>query len=94
MAAIRELMEECGDVDVEEMVYLGSCRIDDWRYRNSADSVITHFYACNMVGGEPVANDDIAEIRWFDVDRLSADTFVPEHRVLFGILEEFLQDQE
>jgi bifunctional NMN adenylyltransferase/nudix hydrolase len=93
MAAIRELMEECGDVDVEELIYLGSCKIDDWRYRNSSDGVMTHLYACTLVDGEPEASDDIAEIKWFDVGRLQAELFVHEHRPLLEMLQEYLQER-
>ena len=89
MAALRELGEECGDIEVAELTYLGSCRIDDWRYRGSMDTIMTHLYACLLVDGEPVASDDIAELRWFEVEKLRATHFVPEHQPLFELLEEF-----
>lgn len=92
MAAIRELMEECGEVEVEELTYLGSCKIDDWRYRGSMDSIMTHFYTCVITDGEPEPNDDISELRWFDVQKINAETFVPEHRPLFEMLVEYLAD--
>lgn len=93
-AALRELGEECGDIEVEELVYLGSCRIDDWRYRGSWDSIMTHLYACDLSGGEPEPNDDIAELRWFDVKKLQPDVFVPEHRELWEILKEYLEEEK
>lgn len=93
MAALRELGEECGDIEVAELTYLGSCRIDDWRYRDSMDTVITHLYACVLTDGDPEPNDDIAELRWFEVDKLRAGHFVPEHQPLFEMLEEFWQEE-
>ncbi len=93
-AAIRELGEECGEIMVEDLMYIGSARINDWRYQDSMDTIMTHIFVCEFVGGEPTANDDIAEVRWFDVTRLTEDVFIPEHRVLFQYLEEFLSDSD
>lgn len=94
MAAVRELMEECGDIEVSNLIYLGSCRIDDWRYRDSMDSIMTHLYACVLEKGVPEASDDIAELRWFETERLLEDLFVPEHRPLYHLLTAFLQEDE
>lgn len=93
MAALRELGEECGDIEVAELTYLGSSRIDDWRYRDSMDTVITHLYACILTDGEPEPNDDIAELRWFEVDKLRASHFVAEHQPLFELLQGFWQEE-
>ncbi|MBK6932623.1 MAG: NUDIX domain-containing protein [Saprospirales bacterium] len=93
MAALRELGEECGNIDVAELTYLGSCRIDDWRYHGSSDTIMTHLYACILVDGEPVASDDVAELRWFEMEKLNAGHFVPEHQPLFEMLEEFWQEE-
>lgn len=93
MAALRELGEECGDIEVAELTYLGSARINDWRYLGSMDTIITHLYACILVDGEPEANDDISELRWFDVEKLRESHFVAEHQPLFELLEEFWQEE-
>lgn len=92
MAAIRELMEECGDIQVDNLIYLGSAQVDDWRYRNAIDGIITHLYACTYVQGEPEASDDIAEVKWFPVKKLREDTFVQEHRALWLMLKSFLEE--
>lgn len=91
MAALRELMEECGEIQVQEMVYLGSYNIDDWRYRFSMDTVMTHFYLVHWEEGEPQAQDDIAEVRWFELPRLRAEQFVLEHQPLFEVLKELAE---
>lgn len=91
-AAIRELIEECGEIEVDNLIYLGSTRIHDWRYRHSADSIITHLYACTLTDGEPEANDDIAEVKWFEISKVREDMFVPEHRALWLMLREFLNE--
>jgi bifunctional NMN adenylyltransferase/nudix hydrolase len=92
MAAIRELMEECGDIDVVDMVYIGSCKVDDWRYRDSMDGIITHLYSCVLESGTPEASDDISELRWMDVHKLNEELFVNEHKPLFYLLDEYIKD--
>lgn len=92
-AAMRELGEECGELEIDELTYLGSSRIADWRYQGSWDGVITHLYTCVLTDGEPEAGDDIVEVRWFDVAKINVDLFVQEHRVLWGILEEYLEEE-
>lgn len=94
VAAIRELMEECGEIIVDHLMYLGSAKIQDWRYRDSADGIITHLYACTLEEGEPVAGDDIAEVKWFDVAKLREDMFVTEHKTLWQMLHAFLEEQQ
>jgi bifunctional NMN adenylyltransferase/nudix hydrolase len=94
LAALRELYEECGPVQVEDFVYIGSTLIDDWRYRDSIDKIITHFYICSYIEGTAIANDDIAEVKWWDINRLTADHFVYEHRPLFEMLQGFLDELE
>lgn len=69
-AATRELREECGAVETTPMQYLGSCRMDDWRYRSEKDKIMTTLYACTLIAGEPKANDDLAELQWFDTSAL------------------------
>jgi bifunctional NMN adenylyltransferase/nudix hydrolase len=89
-AAVRELLEECGEIEIDDLMYLGSCQLDDWRYRNSADRVMTHFFVCHFVKGEVEAMDDIAELRWIDVSKIQEDLFVPEHRPLYHLLITYL----
>lgn len=93
-AALRELGEECGSITIDSLHYLGSSRIDDWRYRGSRDGVMTHLYSCTLIDGDPEPSDDIAELRWFEVSKLNAEYFVPEHRVLWAMLEAYLKDED
>jgi bifunctional NMN adenylyltransferase/nudix hydrolase len=93
-AALRELGEECGELTITNLMYLGSSRINDWRYLHSQDSVMTHLYICDLEEGEPEPDDDIAELRWVEVNRLTEDYFVPEHRVLWEMLTEWFQEEE
>lgn len=92
-AALRELGEECGELTIEDLTYIGSCRIDDWRYRNSWDTVMTHLYVCVLSDGDPQPNDDIAELRWFEVKKLSEESFIHEHKPLWEMLKTFLEEE-
>jgi len=89
-AAKRELSEECGSIETGNMIYLGSARIDDWRYRSEADKIITTFFKTNLLFGEPAAGDDLAEVQWFNIDELKIminnNQIAKEHFVLVNML--------
>lgn len=89
-AALRELHEECGQLQVSNMVYETSRRIDDWRYRNETDKIITLLFSCDYIAGELTAQDDIAELRWFKLtevtDMIKNNSVSPEHREMLSLL--------
>jgi len=66
-AAIRELREEAGKVNVENLKYAMSAKIDDWRYRSEVDKIITNVFTCDYKSGELSPQDDICELGWFPV---------------------------
>lgn len=86
-AALREALEECGDLELTQPRYVGSRRVDDWRYRRSEDSICTTLFAVVCTGGTPQAQDDIEALRWFDLNELSAEDFVTEHQPLYNLLK-------
>lgn len=94
MAVLREVTEECGVMDLQDLIYLGSFKIDDWRYRGSADTVMSHFYTCTHVEGEPAAGDDLQKVEWFPIERLRAEQFIPEHRPLWESLQVWIQEEK
>ena len=73
-AAAREVREETG-LDVEVGAVLITAVIGDGRFR-------VQDFAARVVGGDLVAGDDAAEVRWVDVDQLSSMELSP------GLLEE------
>lgn len=91
-AAKRELTEECGDLETTKMVYETSRKINDWRYRNEADKIITLLFSCDYLSGEPSAQDDIAELGWFklaDLPKMIIDGLISNgHIELFNLLLE------
>ena len=64
-AAYREVREETG-LHLSVVKYLTSSAIEDWRYAKEASGITTSFYVGEYVGGDPVAGDDVEEVRWFN----------------------------
>jgi bifunctional NMN adenylyltransferase/nudix hydrolase len=89
-AALRELREEAGDIEVTQPVYEGSYRVDDWRYRNETDKIITTLFSADFISGEPKGSDDIIEVKWFplsDLPRMITQNLTTTtHHVLFDAL--------
>jgi bifunctional NMN adenylyltransferase/nudix hydrolase len=88
--AKREVAEETGGIEVSNMTYIGSCKIDDWRYKKEKDSIKTAFFICNYVFGSPVGSDDVCECKWFKISELNEATVVSGHLVLVKMLGNFL----
>ncbi len=77
-AAKRELTEECGPIEITEMNYEKSIRVNDWRYRSEADKIITCLFSTDFISGEPKGSDDVAEVRWFKLNEVS--TMIQEEK--------------
>lgn len=90
MAARRELSEECGDIEVQGMQYIGSARINDWRYKNETDKIISLFFKTKFIFGTPKASDDLAALSWFPLSELQSmkeqNKITSEHHVLIDLL--------
>lgn len=89
-AARRELCEECGDIETGTMQYIGSAKIDDWRYRTEEDKVITLLFATDLLYGRPQTADDLVEVEWAAVADLpgmmDAGKIAAEHHPLLRMI--------
>jgi len=89
-SAARELREECGDLLTGKMEYITTAKIDDWRYRDEADKIISTFYCTNYEGGEAEGSDDLAAVKWVPIAQLqtmmAAGEIAAEHFVLVNAL--------
>jgi len=69
-AGKRELYEETG-ITASELQYMGSFKINDWRYRGTKDGIITSLFLTKVEENVAFsASDDIAELKWFDINNL------------------------
>lgn len=104
--AKREVMEE-SHIELSEPVYLFSTIVNDWRYRRSRDKIKTTLWIGDRIGGDPYPDDDIVEIRSFDMDEFiweegtapldetvlkNQDMLVKGHRPLMLKLVDYLQN--
>ncbi len=87
-AAKRELYEETGLTCEGSMVYLGSFQVGDWRNYGTGLSTFTALFECLAPMGMAQARDDLDEIKWFPIDRETANLIVSEHAPLYSTLLE------
>ena len=83
--AKREAYEETG-LDINSLQYIGSTRINDWRYREVPDKIKTLVFIGWTSSSRATAKDDIANAQWFTLDSLSEDMIVSAHKKIFQML--------
>jgi NADH pyrophosphatase NudC (nudix superfamily) len=86
-AVKREVREEVGDIEIDDIKYVCSIRVDDYRYRKSQRKIMTALFEVIYIYGPIKAGDDLEEIRWQDIEGLT-DCLVEEHKPL---AEAFIQ---
>lgn len=80
-AARREVREEV-DVALEQLDYIGSYPIPDWRYAKDLDAgIVTAFFLGWASNLSKKAGDDIETATWFDVEQMPL--LEVEHEVLY-----------
>lgn len=88
----REVFEETSGIEIGGIDYVGSARIDDWRYRDSKDAITTAFFKATYVFGAPKPKDDIVALKWVPLARLM-EVLVDEHKPLGELLVASLNDR-
>ncbi len=83
--ARREVQEEA-HIAITDPQYVGSFLVDDWRFRREVDKIKTLLFRAKLLSGSPRPDDDIAEVRWFDIDTLNLRDIVPNHREMIEAL--------
>lgn len=89
-AAKRELREETG-VEPGDPVYIGSFRIDDYRYRKAADSIMTALFVVPICWGDPKAADDIDSVAWEPIDDETRLQMLPHYVPLFDAVQNYME---
>ena len=92
-AAKREFAEEAGGAEIEIEEYVGSFRVDDWRYRNERDKIMTTLFKAKYIFGALKASDDISELKWFKVKDMDLLQIVEEHRTMMVVLLQKAQQE-
>lgn len=92
-AAERESSEETGGIIVGEPQYIGSMRIDDFRYLGTADGIMTSIFRAPCISGTPKATDDLSDIGWFkpqDVEGLLVEN---HHKIWLKVKHRFIKQE-
>lgn len=85
-AVRREVHEESG-LEVGDVKFICSQKINDWRYKGMSDrGIMTHFYECKYVFGGPQPSDDICALKWFPISQETLSEVLPGHQGLFKAL--------
>jgi bifunctional NMN adenylyltransferase/nudix hydrolase len=85
----REVREEAGDIEIDDLRYIGSAKIDDWRYMRTSDGIMSTFFVATYIFGHAKGGDDIQDVSWVpwqDVDALLVD----EHKQFGRMLDAYL----
>ena len=84
LAAKREFYEETSGSEIDELKYIASGQIKDWRYYKSQSGIMTTLFLGKFIFGTCKPSDDIALLHWlnpFEID-IEKD-IMEEHRELF-----------
>lgn len=94
--AAREIREETG-LEIGDLRYVRSFKVDDWRYRKEIDKIFTSLFVCKYVYGGLRADDDVHRAEWFPIDMEDPDKMIgimiPEHRILMSGLIAHLEKE-
>ncbi len=80
-AAVREASEELGGIKLDAVEYVDSMRVNDFRYRDEKDGVMTDLFIATHTWGRAVASDDLDAIGYFPVEELE-ERLIPCHQPL------------
>ncbi len=79
--ARREVEEET-NLAITDPIYVGSFKINDWRYRGERDKIKTILFKAKKQFGDARGGDDLPEIKWHEVETLVDSDIMPNHREL------------
>jgi ADP-ribose pyrophosphatase YjhB (NUDIX family) len=87
-AAKREITEEVPGIEVAKPVYIGSLKVNDDRYKDDKDKIVSAVFVFPYVYGAIRAGDDIHEVQWFNIDTIRLESLISPHK---AILDMFLK---
>jgi bifunctional NMN adenylyltransferase/nudix hydrolase len=93
-AAMREAHEEVPGIEISKPEYIGSHKIDDWRWKKEQDRVITSLFLSNYLWGSARAGDDLNEVEWFVLNETNECIVNVAHQPLYKILRAYIERNE
>lgn len=88
-AARREVFEEAPNVEISDLRYLGSRRVDDFRYRGSEDGIMSAVFVSAFVFGLARAGDDLDDLVWVPLNEVHR-RIIKNHLTLWDLVEDDL----
>lgn len=85
-AARREFSEETNMCEINNLEYVTSILVKDWRYSNEKSDIITTLFKGTFTFGSPRPMDDIEALKWFELNEKVMDDMVEEHLPLMDKL--------
>jgi bifunctional NMN adenylyltransferase/nudix hydrolase len=97
-AAQREYREETTG-EINNLKYILSHKVDDWRYRKSKDGIMTTLFLGYHFMGPTKASDDIAEVKWFPISDFTDPDVIkrrimPEHQEMMAKFVQKVYEQQ
>lgn len=84
-----EVSQESGlDIRPENVMYIGSCYVPDWRWAAEQDKVKTLVFVCEATTLGAKAKDDISEVRWFPIQKVTEGLLTPVHHPILKLVQE------
>lgn len=83
---IREFNEETGKGVIGNLKYVTNMVIDDVRYRHEQDAILTTLFVGDYISGDLTPEDDISELKWFEITPSLLQEINPIHRALYTSL--------
>lgn len=82
-AARREGSEEIKGIEFSDVQFLCSLKVNDWRYRNEEDKIMTCFFTATYMYGKIEAGDDLHEVTWIDLNEDNINYIIDSHKPLY-----------
>ncbi len=92
-ASRREVHEETG-CEIDNIQYICSQVIEDWRYASTSDALMTSFFCGYYTFGAGKAGDDLAETQWFKLESFRDGDMVDNHVNLLKELKRYINKGE
>jgi bifunctional NMN adenylyltransferase/nudix hydrolase len=90
----REMHEESNLWIEGGLQYIGSYAIDDWRYRNSEDKIVSTFFLTEYTFGSPFSNDDLDDVSWHKLKDIKLKDMCDSHKPMIKDLLLYLKLKE